>query len=346
MTQAVSITDPPPSEQENSALTQSAPNKEQKDDWETTLALMMEGLALDDDDEDDYTSGNPKRSAADRKRLRQLQKKPGWYRRVSRWVGKGTKKRIRELWPRYGIEPPRWQVRMDIPALFAPTRDVRKVVVDVGFGDGATLVTKALELQDTAPEVGFMGCEWHHASVGGALTRLNETGAENVRVLKGDFLHHLRAGWFAPGALDEVCVFFPDPWPKPEDYARRVINAVSVQQLAGCVKEGGYLHIATDVREYAAWVGSVMEGVDDTWEACPVAEESVLYRSPDQEEVEDGPHYHHSVEEVEAIYGLLAARPRWRPLTRYEARGVQELGHSIYDLCYRRRRIDEGVREE
>lgn len=342
MTQAVCIPDPPPPEGENAALTPSAPEKEQTDDWEeTTAELMMEGLDLEDEEDEDH----PKRSPAERKRLRNLQKKPGWYRRVSRWVGKGTKKRLRELWPRYGIEPPRWQVEMDIPALFAPDREVRAVVVDVGFGDGATLVTKALELQDTAPEVGFMGCEWHSASVGGALTRMNETGVENVRVLRGDFLHHLRAGWFAPGALDEVCVFFPDPWPKMEDYERRVINAVSVGHLTKCVKPGGFLHVATDVREYAAWVGKVMEGAGESWEACAVPTESVLYQSPDQEGVEDGPHYHHAGEEVEGIYGLLEARPRWRPLTRYETRGIEELGHKIYDLCFRRRRIDGSSQE-
>jgi len=337
MTQAVCLPNPPPPEEENAALTQSEPGKEQQDDWEeTTAEMMMEGLDLEDEEDENH----PKRSPAERKRLRNLQKKPGWYRRVSRWVGKGTKKRLRKLWPRYGIEPPRWQVEMDIPALFEPGREVRTVVVDVGFGDGATLVTKALELQDTMPEVGLVGCEWHSASVGGALTRMNETGVENVRVLRGDFLHHLRAGWFAPGALDEVCLFFPDPWPKTEDYERRVINVVSVGHLTGCVQGGGYLHVATDVREYAAWVGRVMEGVGDDWEACAVPESSVLYQSPDQEEVEDGPHYHHSEEEVEGIYGLLPVRPRWRPLTRYETRGIQELGHSIYDLCFRRRRPD------
>lgn len=324
----------PPSPQEDSAaLMCTSSNQEQGDDWKATTIAMMEGLDLEEEDV------NPRRSPAERKRLRNLQKRPGWYRRVSRWVGKGTKKRIRELWPRYGIEPPGWQVKMDIPALFAPGREVRTVVVDVGFGDGATLVTKALELQKLAPEVGFMGCEWHSASVGGALTRMNETAVENVRMLRGDFLHHLRAGWFAPGALDEVCIFFPDPWPRPEDHERRVINAVSVGHLAGCVKPGGFLHVATDVRDYAAWVGKVMEGDGGNWEACAVPKESVLYRSPSQDGVEDGPHYHHGLEEVEAIYGLLEARPRWRPLTRYESRGIHELEHKIYDLCYRRKYI-------
>ncbi|TFJ85648.1 hypothetical protein NSK_003156 [Nannochloropsis salina CCMP1776] len=312
--------------------------------WESASVAEVEIEGLDTYDEDtdeeevaDVSSGNPKRSAAERKRWRNLQKKPGWYRRVSRWMSKGNKKRLRALWPVYGITPPPWQVPMDIPTLFGSTGEVTKVVVDVGFGDGLALVNKALELQESAPEVAFLGCEWHQGSVGAALTRLNDTGVTNVRVLRGDFLHHLRAGWFGPDAVDEVCIFFPDPWPRAEDHERRVINSASVSMMARCLKPGGFLHVATDVREYAVWVGAVLEKEAGEWEACAVPRESALYRSSDQTDVEDGPHYHKDTGDLSDIYGLLPARPRWRPLTRYENRGIRELNHKIYDSCFRRK---------
>jgi tRNA G46 methylase TrmB len=34
--------------------------------------------------------------------------------------------------------------------------------------------------------------------------------------------------------------------------------------------------------------------------------------------------------------GYLEARPAWRPVTKYETRGVQELGHNVFDLCFQR----------
>ncbi len=304
-------------------------------------AMMVGGLTLDDEEDDKDGSSTTKLSAAERKRARQLRQKPGWYRKISRWTGKGTKKRIRELWPRYGVEPPPWQVAMDIPALFAPARQVSNVVVDVGFGDGTSLVRKAQELQASCPHVAFLGCEWHHGSVGGALTKLNETDVDNVRMLRGDFVHHLRAGWMGTAAIDEVCIFFPDPWPREHDHDRRVVNPITAKLLATCVKPGGFLHVATDVREYAAWVGNVMKEVEEDWEACAVPQQSVLYQSPAQADIVEGPHYTHTADETAAIHGLLPVRPRWRPVTRYESRGITELGHAIHDLCYRRR-TDKG----
>lgn len=255
---------------------------------------------------------------------------------------------------------------LDIPALFAPAARIEHVVVEVGFGGGDCLVPLAQELLATRPDVGLIGCEWHTASMGGALARLDAAGVQrNVRVFRGDVIHHLRAGWFGPGSVDEVLVVCPDPWPKEADWLRRVVNPESVRMLASCVKPGGFLHVATDVLDYARWVGRVMAEEGEAWEACPRPQEggSVLagtrakplrYRgeeegegegdedeAPEREvEEEEGElpsYYRQSPQLVAEVYGLLPERPRWRPVTRYEYRGATELGHSIYDLCYRRK---------
>jgi tRNA (guanine-N7-)-methyltransferase len=297
----------------------------------------------------------------DKKRLRQLRSKPGWYRRVSQHVSKGAKKRIRALWPKFGIEAPPWSVALNIPALFAPRLAVQHVVVEVGFGGGDCLVPLATELAATRPDVAFIGCEWHVASMGGALARLDGAELSNAKVFRGDVLHHLRAGWFGPAAVDEVLVVCPDPWPKEADWPRRVVNPESAALLAQCTKPGGYLHVATDVLDYARWVGRVMAEAGEAWEACARPEGSALFQSAakplrcrdeeeeeaqEEEEQEQGdvdvdaplpPCFCHAPELVAEVYGLLPERPRWRPVTRYEWRGVTELGHSIYDLCYRRK---------
>ncbi len=341
----------------------------------------MGGLDLADEGQPQPQQQQAK-PTVDKKRLRQLRSKPGWYRRVSQHVSKGAKKRIRALWPRFGVEAPPWSVALDIPAHFAPARAVQHVVVEVGFGGGDCLVPLAQELAETRPDVGFLGCEWHVASMGGALARLERADLDNVKVFRGDVLHHLRAGWFGPQAVDEVLVVCPDPWPKEADWPRRVVNPESAALLARCVKPGGFLHVATDVLDYARWVGRVMAEAAEAggeWEACARPEGSALFQSAakplryrDEEEEEgqkqeegghrlragdtDGPQgqeqqqeeggvgvgpplppcFRHAPALVSEVYGLLPERPRWRPVTRYEWRGVTELGHSIYDLCYRR----------
>lgn len=304
-----------------------------------TWGGLLEGLTLLDEAADGGGGEGARRGAAERKLARHARQKPLWYRRLSGSTTKGTKRRLRALWPAFGVSPtPPWGVALDLPQLFAPARPVSRVVLDVGFGDGTSLVRKAQELQELCQNVGFVGCEWHESSVGSALTQLSEARLDaSVRVLRGDFVQHLKAGWMGAAAVDEVCFFFPDPWPCERDRDRRVISLATASLLAICVKPGGFLHVATDVREYAVWVASVMREAGDAWEACTAPLQSLLFQSPAQAEIVEGAHYRHSAAETAAIHGLLADRPRWRPVTRYESKGISELGHSIYDLCFRRR---------
>lgn len=161
-------------------------------------------------------------------------------------------------------------------------------------------------------------------------------------------------------------VFLPsarpaDPWPKLRDEPRRILRGEVVELLSPLVKAGGYLHVATDVREYAAWVGAVMTGQTRDWEACdqPAERGSIVANLMPGEEpgceaagVADAPAEGEDEEEQEAeggarleAYGLLSERPAWRPVTAYERRGVEVLGHGIYDLCYRRRPHQGGGAE-
>jgi tRNA (guanine-N7-)-methyltransferase len=105
----------------------------------------------------------------------------------------------------------------------------------------------------------------------------------------------------APDALDGVHVFFPDPWPKKRHHKRRLIQPPLVALLASRMKPGAYLHIATDWEDYA---GSILE---------------VLSAEPRLANSTDG----------------FAQRPAYRPLTKFENRGLR-LGHGVWDFVFRR----------
>jgi tRNA (guanine-N7-)-methyltransferase len=107
-------------------------------------------------------------------------------------------------------------------------------------------------------------------------------------------------------SFDEILVFFPDPWHKKRHHKRRLIDTEFVTLLADKMTAGGTLRLATDWQEYAEQMLAVCNGNDRL--------ESL---SPDR---------------------TYAARPSFRPPTRFERRGAR-LGHGVWDLAYVKRPV-------
>ena len=103
------------------------------------------------------------------------------------------------------------------------------------------------------------------------------------------------------GSLAGIHVF-PDPWPKKRHHKRRLLKAEFVRELTLRLAPQGYLHVATDWESYAQ---EILE---------TLVEEPLLVNTTDG----------------------FAPRPDYRPLTKFEARGLA-LGHRVWDLRFRRR---------
>jgi len=103
-------------------------------------------------------------------------------------------------------------------------------------------------------------------------------------------------------SLSGIHVFFPDPWPKKRHHKRRLLQPEFVHLLASRLQPGGYLHVATDWEEYAIQILQVL------------SDEALL---------------------VNSTAGF-APRPGYRPLTKFESRGLK-LGHRVWDIVFRAR---------
>jgi len=170
-------------------------------------------------------------------------------------------------------------------------------VLEIGFGMGeATAQIAAL-----MPETNFLCCEVHEPGVGAMLKRIGEQGLANIRVVQHDAVKVLDQ-MIPASALAGVHIFFPDPWHKSRHHKRRLIQAPLVARLASRLKSGGYLHCATDWQEYAQ---QMLE---------------VLAAEP----------------QLENTAEAYAPRPHYRPLTKFENRGLK-LGHGVWDLVFRKR---------
>ena len=170
-------------------------------------------------------------------------------------------------------------------------------VLEIGFGMGdATAQIAAARPQDN-----FIGIEVHTPGVGALLQRIAERGLTNLRLLQHDAVEVLR-DMVAPGSLAGIHVYFPDPWHKKKHNKRRLIQAEFVRELSARLAPGGYLHCATDWQPYAEQMLQVLGA------------EATLVNTADG----------------------YAPRPDWRPLTKFENRGIK-LGHGVWDLVFTRR---------
>ena len=169
-------------------------------------------------------------------------------------------------------------------------------VLEIGFGMGDATAQVAAAL----PGTDFLAVEVHAPGVGALLKHIGEKELTNLRLLQHDAVEVLKH-MLAPACLAGVHIWFPDPWHKKRHHKRRLIQPAFVAELITRIAPGGYLHCATDWQDYAEQMLAVLAA-------------------------EPG------LQNTAAGY---APRPDWRPLTKFENRGLK-LGHGVWDLVFTR----------
>jgi len=157
-----------------------------------------------------------------------------------------------ELWPSYGIDSD--GQRLDFERIFGR---VAPVVLEIGFGNGETLV----ELATANPERDFIGIEVHEPGVGHCVLKAAEAGIRNLRVIAHDAIEVLKEQ-VPPASLARVNLYFPDPWPKKRHHKRRIVQDPFVELVADRLASGGTLNIATDWASYAEHIDEVLSRSD------------------------------------------------------------------------------------
>jgi tRNA (guanine-N7-)-methyltransferase len=170
-------------------------------------------------------------------------------------------------------------------------------ILEIGFGMGETTA----RIAESCPESDYLGVEVHTPGVGALCKLISEKNLANLRICQHDAVEVVR-DMLPEGSLSGIHVFFPDPWHKKRHNKRRLIQPPFVALLASRLKPGGYFHCATDWEEYGQQMLEVLSG------------------EPTLENTADG----------------FAPRPDYRPLTKFENRGLR-LGHGVWDVIFRKR---------
>jgi len=196
-------------------------------------------------------------------------------------------------WPRFGVE---YQGHLqDMITLFgrnAPT------ILEIGFGNGEALRWAARQ----EAGLNYLGIEVHAPGVGRLLNALADDNSEHVRIYHHDAVEVLQHD-IMDGALDQIRIWFPDPWHKKRHHKRRLIQPEFAALLVRKLRMGGSLHLATDWEDYAEHIWDVLDAVPGLRNDA-------------------GPR------------GRIP-RPPWRIDTHFERRGVKR-GHAVWDMLYTR----------
>ncbi|PKO35160.1 MAG: tRNA (guanosine(46)-N7)-methyltransferase TrmB [Betaproteobacteria bacterium HGW-Betaproteobacteria-7] len=201
-----------------------------------------------------------------------------------------------EMMPKIGI--PYQAQQIDLNAVFGRANPK---ILEIGCGMGETTA----KIADANPDNDYFGLEVHVPGVGALCKQIAERGLNNLRIGQHDAVEIVR-DMLPEASLDGVHVFFPDPWHKARHNKRRLIQPPFVALLASRLKPGGYFHCATDWEEYAHQMLEVLS-----------AEPSL-------------------VNTADAQLGGFAPRPEYRPLTKFENRGLR-LGHGVWDVIFKKR---------
>ncbi|MES2489178.1 MAG: tRNA (guanosine(46)-N7)-methyltransferase TrmB [Pseudomonadota bacterium] len=222
-----------------------------------------------------------------------------FYRRLRSFVRRegrmtdGQKSALERLWPRYGLDQPAQP--FDLAQVFGRKAPV---IFEIGFGNGDHILSRAT----LEPQHDFIGVEVHRPGVGRLLHNAETAGLNNLRTSSHDAVEVLET-WIADASLQEVVIYFPDPWHKARHHKRRIVQPAFIELVARKMAEDGRLLLATDWAHYAE---HMLE---------------VLNASPSFRNL--------------AADGRYVPRHTTRPKTRFEARG-ERLGHEVFDLEYRR----------
>jgi len=178
--------------------------------------------------------------------------------------------------------------------LFEVFGNNNEIMLEIGFGSGENLIKLAQNNSNT----NFIGVEVHTPGIGTLLLAIEKYNLTNIRIYQADAIEVLK-NCIENNLLRTVLLFFPDPWHKKRHNKRRIVQPDFVNLIAEKLIVGGKFYLATDWQNYADHMLDVLSNNE------------LLVNSADN----------------------FIARPNFRPITKFEARGIK-LGHKTWDLLF------------
>jgi len=199
-----------------------------------------------------------------------------------------------------------------------PMRDFGRVaplVVEIGSGTGDAVVHGA----QARPGTNFLAVEVYRPGLASTLAKVVHHNLTNVRLVHADAVQVLEH-MLGDESVDEIWVFFADPWHKLRHHKRRLVNPGFAELAASRLTRGGTLRLATDWEDYAR-------------QMCDVLAACGSFTNP----YGGGPTSQQASGDPTSFGPEPGFAPRFegRVMTRFEQKALA-LGRPVYDLELRR----------
>lgn len=215
---------------------------------------------------------------------------------------------------------------IDIPGAFPHPE--RPLTVEIGSGLGEATAHAA----EQHPERNFLAVEVYTPGLAKLMEEVRDRGLENVRVMQANAPEVLDVA-LKPGQVDELWIFFSDPWHKKRHHKRRLITDAFAERAAAVLRPGGTWRLATDWSNYAEQMRRIIADSPNftnlhRGERAGLKSPLTDIRRQEIEKREAEPDF---VDEQ----GGWAPRFEGRTLTSFEAKALKA-GRNIFDLTARR----------
>ncbi len=161
-------------------------------------------------------------------------------RRIAKPLSNAKKEKLEILLPKLSIPA---KIPDDLKTIFPC--EVNKICLDIGFGSGENLLNKIIK----NPKTGFIGSEVFHNGVVSFLTHLeNENLPKNILLYTEDVRELVEK--LSDNSLDQIDLFYPDPWHKKRHHKRRMIVSETLDLFSKKLKNGGEIRLVSDIENY------------------------------------------------------------------------------------------------
>ena len=122
--------------------------------------------------------------------------------------------------------------------------NLKKTVIEVGFGNGENLVKQA----KLNPDFFYLGSEVFVNGIINVLNEIKNNDLKNVNLSQLNFSFLLDI--IKPETIDYYYILNPDPWEKKRHHKRRLLNSENIIKIYRTLNKEGSITITTDSDSY------------------------------------------------------------------------------------------------
>ena len=126
--------------------------------------------------------------------------------------------------------------------------DKKKIILEIGFGDGENLINSA----KTNPDTFYLGADPFLNTTVKCIKQILKSNLKNIKIWPDDVRKVIKL--FPSSSISEIKLLFPDPWPKVKHQKRRLIQDDFITSINRILKIKGTVTVATDHKILKSWV--------------------------------------------------------------------------------------------